>query len=198
MAKEDFILAANSGVPTNRLKPNNCHEAVLGWLLYAKFPSLQTTDFPLADGAAKAWFSLRSLVEKYGEKGKAQQLKQLTGPWIAEKIYNRGNYVRVQPPFSEDSFDAGAVLFMGVLDKPHHSMVVVNWDGTHALARGFNNAGMFGGPSSMVWDSELRDIADLNRWNAAAGQFIGVNGACNVHIIKYDEISGHIPDNLTF
>ena len=60
MAVADLITAANGSVPRNTLKPHNCHEAVLGWLLMAKYSALRNVD-PLSQGVEKAWLSLRSL-----------------------------------------------------------------------------------------------------------------------------------------
>lgn len=43
MSIVNLIVAANGSVPSsnNILKPHNCHEAVLGWVLQAKYPSLR-------------------------------------------------------------------------------------------------------------------------------------------------------------
>jgi hypothetical protein len=32
------VKASKTGVPKSFFKPRNCHEAVLGWVLYAKYP----------------------------------------------------------------------------------------------------------------------------------------------------------------
>lgn len=63
MSVNSLIVAANGSVPGNILKPHNCHEAVLGWLLTAKYPSLSIVD-PLSHGVEKAWLTLRSLSER--------------------------------------------------------------------------------------------------------------------------------------
>ena len=200
MAVADLVAAANSGVPANQLKPHNCHEAALGWVLMGKYPSLRTVD-PLSHGVAKGWMTVRSLAERYGSTSP----KQLTGPWMGWKIYNRG-FIKVQPlqstggqrqsPFTNATFMVGDVVFMGRRDAPHHSMVVVQKNGTQALARGFNNAGAFGGPF-MDWDPTLRDLTDITRWDRD-GRFMAVNGPCEVYAITYNAICQNIPDNLNF
>jgi len=196
MAVADLVIAANGSVPANNLKPHNCHEAVLGWLLMAKYPSLRDVH-ELSQGVEKAWLTLRSLAERYGTGAP----KQLTGAWFGQHLYDRG-FVRVrpnprpQPPFTAAILLVGDVIFMGNRNAPHHSMVVVEKPGNRVLARGFNNAGAFGGPY-MGWDPVLRDIADLTRWDAQ-GNFMGNNGPAELHAITYNAICNHIPDNLNF
>ncbi len=200
MSATDLALAANAGVPANALKPHNCHEAALGWVLMAKYPTLRQVD-PLSQGVPKAWLALRSLAERYGTGNP----KQLTGAWMGQHIYHRG-FTRVMPlppsggqrlsPFTHASFLVGDVLFMGQRAAPHHSMVVVAKNGTQAMARGFNNAGAFGGPY-MDWDPALRDMTDPERWDAQ-GHFRGNNGPCDLYAITYNAIVQNIPDNLNF
>ena len=123
MSVNSLIVAANGSVPGNILKPHNCYEAVLGWLLMAKYPSLCNVD-PLSHGVEKAWLTLRSLSERYGEGAP----KQLTGKWMSQNIYKQG-YARVQPPLNIGSMALGDVLFMGNRATPHHSMVVAQKKG---------------------------------------------------------------------
>jgi hypothetical protein len=200
MAVTDLVIAANGGVPGNALKPHNCHEAVLGWVLSAKYAPLRVID-PVSHGVAKAWLTLRSLAERYGQTSP----KQLTGPWMAQHLYRRG-YTRVAPPlgrggtpspqFARSTFSIGDVLFMGNPAAPHHSMVVVEINGEQALARGFNNAGAFGGPF-MDWDSILRDVTDSARWDVQ-GRFMANNGPSELYAISYEALCLNIPDNLNF
>jgi hypothetical protein len=190
MSNQNLIVAANGSVPSNNLKPNNCHEAVLGWVLQAKYPSLRNVD-PLSNGVEKAWLTLRSIANRYGQGSP----KQLTGQWIAQNIY-RGVVFRITPPIKNNSFSPGDIVFMGARNTPHHSMVVVQINNNQVLARGFNNAGAFGGPF-MGWDSVLRDLKDETRWDAN-GNFKGNNGPCPLHVISYDRIAQNIADSMTF
>lgn len=190
MAVADLVVAANGGVPLNNLKPHNCHEAALGWVLMAKYPTLRNVD-PLSHGAPKAWMTLRSLSERYGTGAP----KQLTGAWMGQHIYSRG-IMRVRPPLSAASFLVGDVILMGTRQAPHHSMVVVQKLGNQVLARGFNNAGAFGGPY-LGWDATLRDLADPTRWDQR-GNFMGNNGPAEIHSLTYNAICANIPDNMNF
>ena len=137
--------------------------------------------------------TVRSLSERYGQQ--AGIVKQLTGQWFGTHIYNQG-YRLVSLPLSAASFFVGDVVFMGTRQAPHHSMVVVQKAGNQALARGFNNAGAFGGPY-MGWDPILRDLADPNRWDSN-GEFMGNNGGAPLYAISYDAICNNIPDNMNF
>lgn len=190
MSVNSLIVAANGSVPGNILKPHNCHEAVLGWLLMAKYPSLCNVD-PLSHGVEKAWLTLRSLSERYGEGAP----KQLTGKWMSQNIYKQG-YARVQPPLNIGSMALGDVLFMGNRAAPHHSMVVVQKKGIQVFARGFNNAGAFGGPY-MGWDPQLRDMSDATRWDSQ-GRFKANNGPAELYSISYNSVCQNIPDDLNF
>ena len=196
MAVADLIVAVNGSVPANDLKPHNCHEAALGWVLMAKYPTLRIVD-PLSHGVEKAWLTLRSLAERYG----SGHPKQLTGVWMAQHIYNRG-IIKIEPryppgpPFTNASFLLGDILCMGSRMAPHHSMVIVQKNGAQVLARGFNNAGAFGGPY-MGWDPVLREITDMGRWDRA-GNFMANNGPCELYAITYNAICNNIPDNLNF
>ena len=190
MSIQHLVTAANGAVPSNMLmKPKNCHEAVLGWLLMAKYPELRDVH-PFSYGVEKAWLTLRVLAERYGDNS-----KQLTGSWMSQRIY-RQRIRKVEPPFSTATFFTGDILFMGNRQAPHHSMIVVQKNGIQALVRGFNNAGAFGG-EYMEWDVLLRDVTDGNRWDAN-GQFMAINGPCDLYAITYDVISRNIPDNLNF
>lgn len=197
MPAAEFVVAANGSVPRNTLRPHNCHEAVLGWLLMAKFQSLCQPD-PMAQGVEKAWLSLRSLAERYG----TGTPKQLTGPWIGQHLYRGAGTRLMRPPggptvpFPPNTLSAGDVIYMGNPAAPHHSMAVVRVHGPQAMARGFNNGGAFGGPF-MEWDPTLRDVLDTTRWTAGS-QFMAVNGPCDVHRISYATVAGHIADNLNF
>jgi hypothetical protein len=186
MPVADLILTANNGVPANDLKPLNCHEAALGWVLYARDQSQRNRISRF--GTTKNWVTLRSFGERFG----TGNLKQLTGLWMARNIYNQG-YRRIIPPFSHASFFLGDVLFMGQMNNPHHSMVIVQKDGIRAFARGFNNAGAFGGPY-MGWDNTLREITDMNRWDGQ-NRFMGNNGPYEIYTISYNSIDRNIQNN---
>jgi len=190
MSIEYLIMAANGSVPFNVLKPHNCHEAVLGWMLQAKSPSLREAGV-FSHGVEKAWYTLRIIAERYG----VGNPKQLGGQWIAQNIYP-GIVFKITPPILSNTFSAGDIVFMGMRFNPHHSMVVVQVTQGKVLARGFNNAGAFGGPS-MAWDPVLRDLADTERWDQD-GNFRGNNGAGPLHVIRYDQVARNIPDNMTF
>jgi hypothetical protein len=197
MAINDLLTAANGSVPGNALKPHNCHEAVLGWLLMAKYPALCNVD-SLSQGVEKAWLTLRSLAQRYG----SNVPKQLTGQWFAQKLYHAGGVRLMRPaggptvPFPPNTVAVGDVIYMGNPVMPHHSMVVVQVNGPQALARGFNNGGAFGGPF-MKWDPTLRDILDVSRWTAGS-EYMGVNGPAQIHRITYATVTSHIPDNMNF
>lgn len=190
MSIQNLVIAANGSVPANNLKPHNCHEAVLGWVLQAKYPSLRNV-VPLSHGVEKAWLTLRSIADRFG----AANPKQLTGQWVAQNLY-RGAVFKITPPIRSSTFSAGDIVFMGARNAPHHSMVVVKVANGQVLARGFNNAGAFGGPF-MGWDQQLRDLADVSRWDAT-GNFKGNNGPCPLHVVRYDQVARNIPDDMNF
>ena len=49
----------------------------------------------------------------------------------------------------------------------------------------------------MGWDPQLRDLADMTRWDAQ-GRFMGNNGPAEVYTITYQAICNNIPDDLNF
>jgi hypothetical protein len=132
------------------LKPRNCHEAVLGWLL-------TSLNYP------RRWRLLRLAAAQYGQGGPAWP--QFTGPWMWEKIYNprqllsRATLANAQP---------GDVLCSGNWGNVTHSMVVVSRIGNAVNIRGFNNAGTFGHhvppPLYMEYDAQDRDVAAPDMW----------------------------------
>lgn len=196
MAVQDLIAAANGGVPNNKYKPQNCHEAVFGWMLQAKYPQLRAAD-AMAQGAPKAWFTLRNIALRYG--GNAP--KQLTGQWVGQHLYGVGGQriMRVGPavaPFPPNTVALGDIIYMGNPVNPHHSVVVVQVNGPQAMVRGFNNAGAFGGPF-MAWDQNTHDILDITRWTPAS-EFMCVNGPAAVSRISYAQYAAIIPDNMNF
>ena len=135
MGVSELVNAANGGVPDGELKPHNCHEAALGWVLLAKYDALRLPNNMTPAAVPKAWMTIRSLANQHGESNP----KQLTGRWMSHHIYNRG-VIRVQPPFTSTSYLVGDVLFLGNRDAPHHSMVVAQRNGRQVFARGFNDA----------------------------------------------------------
>src|SRR5215470_11459867 len=190
MSIQSLIIAANGSVPAGNLKPRNCHEAVLGWLLQAKNSQFCQ---PGEGGVEHAWWVLRALSESHAEN--AHQ-PQLTGAWVARHLYYGQHVQRIlrnSAPFLLE----GDVVFMGNRRMPHHSMVVVQRRNTQRLARGFNNAGAFAGPY-MGWDPMLRDLADGGRWTRNGDQFMANNGGCELWRIAYDRIMKNIPDSLVF
>jgi hypothetical protein len=190
MSVQNLIMAANGSVPANILKPHNCHEAVLGWVLQAKYPALRNVD-SMSHGVEKAWLTLRSIAERYG----GAFPKQLTGQWVAQNLY-KGAVFKVSPPIRSSTLSAGDIVFMGTRNNPHHSMVVVKVADGQVLARGFNNAGAFGGPF-MGWDKELRNLADKERWDLS-GNFKANNGPCPLYVIRYEQVARNIPDDMNF
>jgi len=195
MSIQRVIMAANGSVPRGNLKPRNCHEAVFGWLLQAK--GLKFCQ-PGEGGVEHAWWVVRALSEAHAEN---PGQPQLTGAWVAKYLYYGPHVQRIvenSTPFLME----GDVVFMGNRKMPHHSMVVVERRSTQRLARGFNNAGAFGGPF-MGWDPTLRDLADASRWTRKIrtgedGDFMANNGRCELWRISYDRIMQNIPDSLVF
>jgi hypothetical protein len=200
MAVQDLIVAANGGVPAGTYKPHNCHEAVLGWVLQGKYPTLRQPD-QFGANVERAWVTLRSITERYGVGAP----KQLSGPWVGTRLYRR-NVARVRPQ-TFDMIGLGDIVFMGDPAAPHHSMVIVQKNATDAFARGFNNAGAFGGAQNVIFgpgapfmgfDVNLRQITKMAYWNQDTGKFRAVNGECLIHRIPFDTLAGIIPDNMNF
>ena len=190
MAAIDMITAANLGVPTDELKPRNCHEAVLGWLIHGKLAAPRDSD--------QAWKTLRWLANRYGEET-PNMPKQLTGRWFGRRVYDDEGtrIVRSGPPgtpFPPNTVAAGDVLYLGDPRAPHHSMVVTRVENSRAWVRGFNNAGAFGGPF-MQWDPDLHDILDPERWTRD-GEFMALNGPAPVYRASYQDLVDGIPRNL--
>jgi hypothetical protein len=228
MAINDLINAANAasgGVPGNALNPMNCHEAVLGWLLMARSAhfcnNFDPTRWPAhwiskppAQIVPWAWVTVRELAARHGVQGVGLVSKQLEGKWFGTKLYPDG--VRVlRPaagaPWPPHTVSVGDVISMGVPQIPHHSMVVVQYNGPgpgplfagpQAFARGFNNAGAFGqggqvvggygGAPFMAWDPNLRDILNVAYWNVNS-EFLGRNGPAPIHHISYAQVIARIP-----
>lgn len=225
MAINDFVAAANGGVPGNTLKPQNCHEAVLGSLFMSRAAyltnNLDTNSWPghwkspqPAPGqiASWAWATVRELATRYGvHQGAGGVGKQLDGLWFGQKLYNGGLQLMLPPggaQFPAQTVFAGDVIYMGIPQRPHHSMVVVQDNNpapaplgnANEVARGFNNPGAFGlsagpfGPGAppMAWDPALRNILDVAHWNAN-NEFVAVNGAAQIHRIDYAQVSARLP-----
>ncbi len=55
MSAMDLVTAANGSVPGNLLKPHNCHEAALGWVLMAKYPTLRNVDPMSSSVTSSSW-----------------------------------------------------------------------------------------------------------------------------------------------
>lgn len=188
MSVQDLIVAANGAVPKGKFKPRNCHEAVFGWLLQAKFPDLRQPGEGMVE---QAWSVLRSLSEAHAEN---RTQPQLTGSWVGKHLYYGSSATRILPG-TVSTLNEGDVVFMGIRKAPHHSMVVVQRQGNRRDARGFNNAGAFGGPF-MGWDQQLRDLADPARW--IGDLFKANNGGCELWRLGYDAIIRNIPTSLAF
>lgn len=185
-----LVAAANTVPATAALKPRNCHEAVLCWLLYAHFAALRNPH-ALSQGLPSAWLTLRYISDRYALPGNVPA--GLTGQWIAANIYNVVQVVPA-PPFVPATFAVGDILAFGAAAGPHHSMVVVAKNGVQALAKGFNNAGLIGGPY-MNYDGASYDITNPNRWNLA-GQFMGNNGAAPIRVMTYAAVAANLPNVL--
>ena len=134
-----------------QLKPANCHEAVLGWLL-------------ISLGYPRPWRLLR-LAAARPDHGVGNP-RQFQGEWMWKKIYQPAT------PVSQATVgiaQAGDVLCSGTAGIPIHSMIVVEKLGTAVRIRGFNNAGTFGHlqppPGYMEYDNIDRDVADERMWN---------------------------------
>lgn len=138
------------------LKPANCHEAVLGWLL-------------ISLGYPRPWRLIRLAAARpgFGVQGKTVQFD---GLWMWRNIYLSN--IRVSQA-TVGLAQAGDVLCSGMAGCPTHSMVVVERRGAAVLIRGFNNAGTFfhlvPPPGSLVYDSIDRDVADAGMWNVKGG-----------------------------
>ena len=196
MAIIDLITAANADVPRDKLKPHNCHEAVLGWVLMGKYPSLRVGD-ALSHNHPKAWMTVRSLSERYGVRGPSGE-KQLDLEWFGKTVYREG-FGRVQPPFLAASFMLGDIVVFHHPRNPMHSMVIVEWEAAPLRfgARGFNNEKSVGGPY-MEWDPVVHDLARAQNWNAQ-GEFVTPTGIeYEIHKATFAAVCNNIPDSLDF
>jgi hypothetical protein len=132
------------------LKPRNCHEAVLGWLL-------TSLNYP------RRWRLLRLAAAQYREGSAAWP--QFTGPWMWEKIYNPRQLLSRA---TVATAQAGDVVCSGSWGNVTHSMVVVSRIGNAVNIRGFNNAGTFSHhqppPLFMEYDAQDRDVAAPDMW----------------------------------
>lgn len=134
-----------------QLKPVNCHEAVLGWLLIS-------LNYP------RPWRLIR-LAAARPNHGVGNPL-QFQGDWMWQNIYKSNT------PVSRATVGiarVGDVLCSGAASRPTHSMVVVDKTGAAVNIRGFNNAGTFAHlqppPAYMQYDGIDRDVAADNMWN---------------------------------
>lgn len=134
-----------------QLKPANCHEAVIGWLL-------------ISLGYPRPWRLIR-LAAARPNHGVGNPL-QFQGDWMWKNIYPPATHVSLA---TVGIAQAGDVLCSGTAGIPIHSMVVVDKIGTAVRIRGFNNVGTFGHlqppPGYMTYDGIDRDVADSNMWN---------------------------------
>jgi hypothetical protein len=133
------------------LKPVNCHEAVLGWLLI-------TLGYP------RPWRLIR-LAAARPNHGVGSPL-QFQGDWMWKKIYPTATRVSQA---TVGLAKAGDILCSGTMGRPTHSMAVVEKLGTVVKIRGFNNQGTFAHlqppPAYMEYDNIDRDVADGRMWN---------------------------------
>jgi hypothetical protein len=191
MSIQSLIVAANGAVPAGSLKPRNCHEAVFGWLLQSKDNKYCEIG---EGGVEEAWTVLRALSEAHATE---DNNRQLTGAWVAKHLYYGPNVLQIKRNTAGVMLNEGDVVFMGARNAPHHSMVIVKRQGAQRLARGFNNAGAFGGPY-MGWDPALRDLADPARWTRTGDDFMGNNGGGPLWRLTYADMMHNIPDSLAF
>jgi hypothetical protein len=191
MSIQSLIIAANGSVPSGPLRPRNCHEAVFGWLIQSMSSKYCQ---PGEGGVEEAWSVLRALRQAHTDMPRDPQL---SGRWVARHLYCGPRVYQVSAA-SSALLAAGDVVFMGHPREPHHSMVVVEQHGSQRLARGFNNAGCFNGPS-YASDPVLRDLADPSRWTGAGHDvFKANNGGCELRRMSYEDIMRNIPATLDF
>ena len=74
MAVADLVEATRAGVPDGVLRPRNCHEAALGWLIMSVFAQYRLAG-PQTGGVARAWRAVRNISDAHG----AAPNVQLTG-----------------------------------------------------------------------------------------------------------------------
>jgi hypothetical protein len=133
------------------LKPVNCHEAVLGWLL-------------ISLGYPRPWRLIRQAAARPGH-GVGNPL-QFQGDWMWQHVYPSATRVSQA---TVGMARAGDILCSGTAGRPTHSMVVVERLGAAVKIRGFNNVGTFGHlrppPGYMQYDNTDRDVADGGMWN---------------------------------
>jgi Domain of unknown function (DUF4157) len=158
---------------SDKLKPKNCHEAVLGWFL-------TSMNYP------RRWSLIRKAAEKFAPTHAGGGNKYFDGYWMWYKIYTE------HIPLDFDNVgilsDEGDILVVGNLAA--HSMVVVDkspiypnihvpnhgWQTHHVYIRGFNNSGTFSQllpapypPQGMKYDNNDREVTDSRVWGAIAG-----------------------------
>lgn len=157
-----------AGVPTaGSLKPHNCHEAAMGWLLQAGDAAQRAVGaagIPGVEGVEAAWATVRAIVDGIPPFA---GVRQATGPWIGAHLYQGA------PAFTNTAVPrdlaVGDLIGFGDPVSPVHSMVVERIALPAVWLRGFNNAGGFGDPRQdlfMQWDPELRDLLAGDRWTA--------------------------------
>lgn len=92
--------------------------------------------------------------------------------------------VRVTAANRNAAFALGDAVAIGAPLAPHHSMIIEGVVNGQAQARGFNNAGGFGGQPTFIWDPNLHDLADPGRWDAN-DNFMFVNGPAQIRVFSY-------------
>jgi hypothetical protein len=138
-----------------QLKPCNCHEAVLGWLLTSL-------------GYPRRWRLIKEAAKTHG----VGHPLQFQGDWMWNHIYDPR--VRLTQQHVTNA-RAGDIVCSGVAGRPTHSMAVVHSSsgaaGPVVNIRGFNNAGTFitlaPPPAYMQYDSIDRNIGDPSLWGMA-------------------------------
>jgi hypothetical protein len=163
-----MITAANAPPPRAN-GPDDCHQAVLGWLL-------------TADRRVSPW-KLMTYV----------QSRKDVGTWLTEHIYR--NSLRILPDNAQQAAP-GDILFLRVDGlRAAHSMVVVRRSPTGVFIRGFNNGGTFNhrgcrdrAPDG-AYDPTDRDICTAELWY---GDFFGAASflAGELHCVPY-EVARH-------
>jgi hypothetical protein len=177
-----------------KIRPRNCHEAVLGWLLLS-------LNYP------RPWALIRLYMARYKTGG---HTPQADGPWMHKYIYGDG--MPVDQKNLAASAKKGDILYSGSRRDGTHSMVVVYNNDLEVLIRGFNNAGTFRGceppPPELAYDDMDRRVDGDDMWTGGrfamdADLFLVSHQAARMNVAKEFAWEGSAippvnPDKLFF
>ena len=186
MGFADLVAISSVDVPgsgvdyKNSPRPCNCHEAVLGWLIYSMDRGPPNDQRNVEGGVVKAWKYCRDLAHLHPRGGPENSITtEVSHSWIGVELY-RGSRPLVfskgenPPADSLRSLSAGDVVFLGKPQGLVHSVVVEKTnpgsDGPEVWVRGFNNAGTFLGSEQNQWDPTLRRLTDPEKWKTEEGR----------------------------